>query len=121
MTDTRKRRTRTPAPAETPVDTKTIENTLHGFAGDLLAAMGITHVSSLIPNRILKSGNATIVFWEDGSKTVVKCPADCTPDDYQAFTAALAIHIFGSNSKLKKMIARKTVYQKEKKKGDVEE
>lgn len=32
--------------------------------------------SRLIPERILKSGSATIVFWKDGTKTVVKCAKD---------------------------------------------
>jgi hypothetical protein len=67
------------------------------------------------PVRILKSGNATIVFWKDGTKTVVKCGADETPDDYDAFTAALAIKIFGNNSRLKKVIKNKTVIQQTKK------
>lgn len=47
-------------------------------------------------------------------KTVVKCAADEVPDDYDAFTAALAIKIFGSNSKLKKVIRSKTEIQKQK-------
>ena len=41
------------------------------------------------PDRILKSGNRTIVFWNDGEKTIVK-RADGEPDNtYVAFTAAL--------------------------------
>lgn len=68
------------------------------------------------PVRILKSGSATVVFWKDGSKTVVKCGANETPDDYDAFTAALAIKIFGNNSRLKKVIKEKTVVQQIKKK-----
>lgn len=70
---------------------------------------------SLEPVRILKNGVATIVFWTDGTKTVVKCGKDETPDDYDAFTAALAIKLFGSNSKLKKVIKEKTVVQQPKK------
>ena len=66
--------------------------------------------------RILRSGNRTIVFWQDGSKTIVKRSAD-TPDDiYNAFTAALAIKMYGSNSALKRMIRKKTDYQKKKEK-----
>ena len=66
--------------------------------------------------KIVKSGPATIVLWEDGSKTVVKCAADEEPNDYAAFTAALGIKLFGSNSHLKRMIAAKTVEQNPKKK-----
>lgn len=69
-------------------------------------------INTYQPKRILKNGVATIVFWEDGTKTVVKCAPNETPDDYDAFTAALAIKIYGSNSALKKMIAAKTEIQK---------
>lgn len=68
----------------------------------------------LTPKRILRSGIATIVFWEDGSKTVVKRSPDEPDNEYAAFTAALAIRIFGSNSKVKKVIKTKTEEQKSK-------
>ena len=59
-----------------------------------------------IPLRILKSGIATIVFWQDGTKTVVKRGSDEPESDYAAFTAALGIKIFGSNSALKRIVSR---------------
>lgn len=59
------------------------------------------------PLRILRHGNATIVFWNDGTKTVVKCAADEPDNDYAAFTAALGIKLFGSNSALKRMLGKK--------------
>ena len=43
----------------------------------------------LEPDRILKSKNATVVFWKDGTKTVVKCAKNEEPNEYNAFTAAL--------------------------------
>ena len=58
------------------------------------------------PLRILKSGIATIVFWQDGTKTVVKRGSDEPESDYAAFTAALGIKIFGSNSALKRIVSR---------------
>lgn len=64
------------------------------------------------PTRILRSGRATIVFWQDGTKTVVKKSPDEEDNAYAAFTAALAIKIFGSNSKLKKIVERKKEEQK---------
>ncbi len=67
-----------------------------------------------IPVRILKSGVATVVFWKDGTKTVVKCAPETTPNDYDAFTSALAIKLFSTNSRLKKLIRKKTVVQPEK-------
>lgn len=56
------------------------------------------------PERIMKSGKKTTVLWADGSTTTVKLQDGDEPDDYDAFTAALAKKIFGSNSKLKKVI-----------------
>ena len=67
------------------------------------------------PERIVKSGRATIVFWDDGTKTVVKRSPDESDNEYNAFLAALGIKIFGSNSQLKKIIKEKTVVQKPKK------
>ena len=69
-------------------------------------------LDKFIPNRILRSGPATIVFWADGTKTVVKRAPDEEDNAYAAFTAALAIKIFGSNSKLKKMVKTLTEEQK---------
>ena len=66
------------------------------------------------PKRILKSGLATIVFWEDGTKTVVKRAEDEPDNEYTAFTAALAKRIFGSNNAIKKLIKTKTEVQKPK-------
>lgn len=69
-------------------------------------------IDKFTPNRILRSGPATIVFWADGTKTVVKRAPDEEDNAYAAFTAALAIKIFGSNSKLKKIVKTKTEEQK---------
>ena len=59
----------------------------------------------ITPKRIQKNGHATIVFWEDGTKTIVKRGEGEEDNDYAAFTAALGIKLFGSNSKLKKYAA----------------
>ena len=68
----------------------------------------------LEPKRIIKNGIATIVFWNDGTKTIVKCAADDEPDDYMAFCAAYCKKVFGSNSWLKRTI-KKAVNAKPKK------
>lgn len=70
----------------------------------------------LCPNRIIKSGNRTIVFWSDGTKTIVKRAEDEPDNDYAAFTAALGIKIFGSNSALRRMIKKSVKVQKKKEK-----
>ena len=59
--------------------------------------------------RILRNGPATIVFWGDGTKTVVKRPEGKEDDIYEAFTAALGIKMYKTNSHLKKLIKTKTV------------
>ena len=60
------------------------------------------------PKRIMKSDRATIVFLEDGTKTVVKRSADTEDDPYSAFTAALAKKVYGSTNAVKKIIERNT-------------
>ena len=68
------------------------------------------------PEKIVKSGRATIVFWKDGTKTVVRLPFGEEPDNYDAFTAALAKKIFGSNSVVKKIVSETVVAPETKKK-----
>lgn len=78
-------------------------------------------VMSIDPERILKSGNRTIVFWADGTKTIVKRCADEPDSEYTAYTAALAKKIYGSNSQIRKMLKDVTEYQKPKKEKNVED
>ena len=68
------------------------------------------------PTKIIRSGDCTIVFWCDGRKTIVRKSADVSDDSlYTAFTAALAIRMYGSNSRLKKIIKEAYVEQKPRK------
>lgn len=66
--------------------------------------------------KIIHSGPCTIVFWEDNTKTVVRLEEGKEYDEYAAFTAALAKKCYGSNSKVHKILEKKTVEQKVKKK-----
>lgn len=68
----------------------------------------LTHAIKYHPTKIIHSGPCTIVFWNDNTKTIVRCSENDTYDEYAAFCAALAIKIYGSNSKLKKMINKVT-------------
>lgn len=74
----------------------------------------------LTPKRILKSGNRTIVFWSDGTKTVVKRADDEEDNDYAAFTAALGIRLYGSNSALKRIVERTETQKPKKQKREKE-
>lgn len=58
----------------------------------------------MIPKKIIYSGRATIVFWQDGTKTVVKREKGAKDDKYQAVCSALAIKTYGTNSHFKKLI-----------------
>jgi len=69
------------------------------------------------PKRIIKNNNAMIVFWNDGTKTIVKRASDELDSDYAAFSAAVCIKLYGSNSALKRIVAR-TETQKPKKQKD---
>ena len=75
---------------------------------------GLNEKAKYTAKRILKSGNRMIVFWEDGTKTVVKRAEDEEDNDYAAFTAALGIKLYGSNSALKRVV-RSAEVQKPKK------
>ena len=80
----------------------------------LLRYMGIN--VNPTPTKIIRSGDCTIVFWDDNTKTIVRKSADVSDDSlYTAFTAALAIRMYGSNSRLKKIIKEAYVEQKPRK------
>ena len=70
------------------------------------------------PEAIYKNGRATAVKWEDGTVTTVKLAPGETGSDYGAFTAALAIKVIGNNSRIKKIMEKKTVIQKKAAKKD---
>lgn len=61
-------------------------------------------LKSLVPTKIIRSNNATVVFWNDDTKTVVKRSQDTPDDPYNAFCAALGIKLYGTNSALKRAI-----------------
>ena len=63
------------------------------------------------PEKIICSGNRTIVFWADGTKTIVKCGEDERDSLYHAFTAAVCKKLYGSNSAIHKLLKDKTLIQ----------
>ena len=68
------------------------------------------------PKHIYKGEGKTVVMWEDGTKTIVK-RAEGEPDnDYAAFTAALAIKVYGDNSKVNRIVRMTETVEKRKKK-----
>ena len=88
---------------------------------ELLLRSGMVNVPKkntppFTPNRILKNGDYMTVLWDDGTKTIVKRAADEAESDYAAFTAAVGIKCFGSNSALKRIVASAEDQKKKKKK-----
>ena len=68
--------------------------------------------------RIIFSPPATIVFWKDNTKTVVKCMEGDEFNPYIGFLSALAKKIYGNNSAIKKIIDRKGEWPDEKHKEE---
>lgn len=57
-----------------------------------------------VPKKIIYNNPATIVFWKDGSKTVVKKAPHEKFNTYHAFCAALAKKVFGNNSRVNAIV-----------------
>ena len=70
------------------------------------------------PKSIEQSADhkTVVVIWNDNTKTIVRLSPNDPDDIYMAFTAALAKKIFGSNSKIKKVISTHLNEHKPKKK-----
>lgn len=68
--------------------------------------------------KIMHNGPATIVFWKDGTKTVVRLKEGDKYDPYAAFTAAVAKRLYGKNMKISEIVDR---YSKDLKKIDIPE
>lgn len=57
----------------------------------------------------------TIVFWEDGEKTVVKCASDDEFSEYGGFAAAITKKIYGGTGAVNQLLKEKSHYKKGKK------
>lgn len=64
-------------------------------------------ITELKVEKIITNGPATIVFWNDRTKTIVKREIDDEDDLYNAVASALAKKVFGSTSKFHKTIDKK--------------
>lgn len=75
-----------------------------GFEGENGIGRYIDMSNLLYPKKIIYNGPATIVFWKDGTKTVVKAMNGVDANPYHGFTAALAKKIYCSSSKVNKIV-----------------
>ena len=79
---------------------------------------GFTQRYAPTPKKIIvnEDSKVTVVMWDDGTKTIVKCSEADQYDSYAAYCAAFAKKCYGTNSQLKKTIENLTVVQESKKK-----
>lgn len=61
-----------------------------------------------MPTKILRNGRATVVFFADDTKVVVKLPEGVEDSDYNAFCAAITKKMFGTNARIKSKIEKIT-------------
>ena len=73
------------------------------------------------PDQIIFNPPATIVFWKDGTKTVVKCAEGEKFDPYTGFCYAFTEHFLGSISHIKKLCQKSSTGLPEASESIVEE
>lgn len=71
---------------------------------DIHNTINLRTISKPVIKEILSNGPATIIFWNDGTKTIVKREIDDEDDLYDAVANALAKKAFGSTSKFHKIV-----------------
>lgn len=81
--------------------------TCHNDFTDIEFSIGRKNMN-FTPKKIIFNKPATIVFWEDGTKTVVKCSEDDKYSEYFGFLAALAKKIYGNSSRVRKIVEKWT-------------
>lgn len=59
-----------------------------------------------VPKHVIFNDPATIIIWEDGSKTVVKCGENDTFDKEKGFMVAYLKHEFGNDNTFNKFIKK---------------
>lgn len=55
-----------------------------------------------MPVKMLRNGRATVVFFADDTKVVVKLPEGEADNEYSAFCAAITKKMFGTNTRIKR-------------------
>lgn len=61
------------------------------------------------PEKIIYNDAATIVYWTDGTKTVVKCNENDEYSEYAGFVAAVAKKMYGGVNAINRLIDSKKV------------
>ena len=63
-----------------------------------------TAMNAFDVQKVIFNPPATIVFWGDGTKTVVKTMSGESFDMYHGFTAALAKKVYGNSTRVRKTV-----------------
>lgn len=80
---------------------------------------GTDEMKKIDVEKIIFNGPKTIVFWTDGTKTIVSISKDEAKFDPEAaFCAAYTKKTFGTNSKIKRIISEKSNYKEWKEEAD---
>lgn len=54
--------------------------------------------------KVIFSNPATIIYWADGTKTVVKCQEGCTYSKYAGFMACVTKKVFGNKGNFNNVV-----------------
>lgn len=73
-----------------------------GISSYVVYSPPVEKKNPLKPKRVIYNDPATIIVWEDGTKTVVKCGSDCVYSEYGGFCAATTKKVFGSNNAIRR-------------------
>lgn len=98
---------------ESDDDEEFIESGIHA-SEDVMGDASFA-ASEPMPTRFIP-GKTSVLFFDDGTKSIVTCAEDTPYSEYNAFCAAYAKRKFGSNNQLKKLIASIRTEQKNKSK-----
>ena len=73
---------------------------------DMYSPQPVKGPDTYTPKQIIHNPNAVIVFWKDGTKTIVRRREGDTDDIHSAFGQALAKKLFGGTTTVHKMVDR---------------
>ena len=89
---------------EMTITAKIKENLMIAPKSEAKTDLSPLNVVFFTPKKIIINGPATIFFWIDDSKTVVKCMEGDRNDLYNAYCIAVTKRLAGSNSKIKSIL-----------------
>lgn len=79
---------------------------IHAMSMHIASALRPDEASKPTPRKIIYNHPATIVLWDDGTKTVVKCSEHDSWNPETGFLWALAEKLYGSKSQVDKVMGR---------------